>query len=136
MAYQAIYYRDRNGGQPVSDVIDTLATSCQESVDWQISLLNDLSDERPHLPFPHSSALKGKRYRAFRELRCDCGKQHHRIIYRRSHRFLILLHMILDKAGEIAEQDKEIALQRWDDFTARMDANPTAKPRAMGQDAL
>lgn len=84
---------------------------------------------------PHSSALKGEKYRAFRELRCDCGKQHHRIIFRRSDRFFILLHIILHKEGEIPEQDKRVALDRWNDFVARMDANPTARPRAMGNDA-
>lgn len=120
---------------PVGDAIDALRPSCQDSVDWQISLLNDLSDTRPHLGYPHSSALKGARYRAFRELRCDCGKQHHRIIFRRSDRFLILLHIVLDKEGAVPEQDKKIALDRWDDFTARMDAIPTAEPRAMGKDA-
>ena len=92
-------------------------------------------DARPHLGDPHSSALRGEKYRTFRELRCDCGKQHHRIIFRRSDRFFILLHMILNKEGEIPEQDKQIARERWDDFVARMDATPTAKPRAMGNDA-
>ncbi len=135
VSYQAIYYRDRAGRMPVSDAIDRLGPSCQDSVDWQISLLNDLSDKRPHLGDPHSSALKGARYRAFRELRCDCGKQHHRIIFRRSARFFILLHIILNKEGELSEQDKRIALDRWKDFIARMDAVPTAKPRAMGKDA-
>ena len=135
MSYQAVYYRDRGGRMPVSDTIDSLSPSCQDSVDWQISLLNDLSDARPHLGDPHSSALRGEKYRTFRELRCDCGKQHHRIIFRRSDRFFILLHMILNKEGEIPEQDKQIARERWDDFVARMDATPTAKPRAMGNDA-
>lgn len=135
MAYQAIYFRDRHGRTPVSETLDTLDPTCQESVDWQISLLNDLSDARPLLPYPHSSALKGDKYRAFRELRCHCGRQHHRIIYRRSGRFLILLHIVLHKEGEIPEQDKRIALDRWHDFVARMDARPRAKPRAMGKDA-
>jgi hypothetical protein len=135
VSYQAIYYRDRAGRMPVSDAIDRLGPNCQDSVDWQIGLLNDLSDARPHLGDPHSSGLKGERYRAFRELRCDCGKQHHRVIFRRSGRFFVLLHIILNKEGEIAEQDKKIALERWHDFIARMDAVPTAKPRPMGKDA-
>ena len=52
MSYQAIYYRDRAGKTPVSDAIDRLGPSCQDSMDWQISLLNDLSDERPHWAIP------------------------------------------------------------------------------------
>jgi hypothetical protein len=43
--------------------------------------------------------------------------------------------MVINKKGEIPEQDKKIALERWEDFVARMDAVPSAKPRAMGKDA-
>jgi len=135
VGYQAVFYRDPQGRMPVSVAIDRLGPTCQDSVDWQIGLLNELHDERPHLPFPHSSALKGKSFAGLRELRCHCGKRHHRIIYRRSGRFFILLHMILDKEGAIPEQDKSIAIRRWDDFKQRMDAKPTGTPRAMGSDA-
>ena len=121
-------------GEPVSDYIDALDATCQDSVDWKIGLLNQLSDSNPELPFPHSSALKGPRYRAFRELRAHCGRTHHRILFRRSGRFIILLHA-LRKTGEVSEGDKAIALERWEDFTARMDAIPRADPRAMGHDA-
>ena len=134
--YQAVYYRDPRGAEPVNDAIDGLPPPHQESVDWTIGLLNELNDERPHLPFPYSSALKGKDYRAFRELRCDCGSTHHRIIFRRSRRLLVLLHMIVDKrTGEISEGDKKIAVDRWNDFVARMDSIPRGNPRAIGRDA-
>ncbi len=135
LSYQAVYYRDPQGHEPVNDTIRSLVAKCQDSVDDKISLLNMCDDKRPHLPFPHTSALRGTGYGELRELRCDCGKQHHRIIYGRSDRFLILLHMIPGKTGKIPEQDKRIALRRWGDFKARMDAEPTAKPRAMGADA-
>ena len=39
---------------------------CQSEVDWRISLLNGLTDANPELPFPHSSAIKGKAYRGLR----------------------------------------------------------------------
>ncbi len=102
---------------------------------WKIALLNALDNAAPELAFPHASALMGARYRGLRELRAHCGKQHHRIIFRRSDRFFILLHIILDKEDEILEHDKEIGLRRWNDYKGRMDAIPTARPRAMGKDA-
>ena len=88
MPYQAVYYRDSDGNEPVTRAIDRLPVECQDSVDWSIGLLNSLSDARPGLPHPYSSALKGGKYRAFRELRASCGGTHYRIIFRRSHRFL------------------------------------------------
>ena len=80
--------------------VDELDGVCQESIDWKIGLLNQLSDSNPDLPFPHSSQLKGTKYRAFRELRADCGRTHYRIIFRRSERFFILLHIIHKNTGE------------------------------------
>ena len=135
VTYQAKYYRDAEGYEPVSDFIDAMEESCQDSVDWKIGLLNKLSDSNPNLPFPHSSALKGNKYRAFRELRADCGNTHYRLIFCRSGRFFILLHILYKNTGEISEGDKDIALARWEDFKARMDATPRRPPRAMGHDA-
>ena len=99
MSYQAIHYRDRDGREPVNEVIDTLDESCQDSIDWTIRLLNRLTDANPNLPYPHSSALKGDKYRAFRELRTACGGTLYRIIFRRSDRFFILLHILHKKTG-------------------------------------
>ncbi len=135
MTYQAIYYRDAERHEPVNDYIEMMDESCQEGVDWKIALLNRLSDSNPNLPFPHSSQLKGERYRAFRELRADCGNAHYRVIFRRSDRFFILLYILSKNTGEIPEEDKKVALERWKDFKARMDANPRRPPRAMGHDA-
>jgi hypothetical protein len=135
MKYQAIYYCDPAGREPVNEAIDSLGAACQESVDWLVGLLNLTHDGNPTIPYPYSSALRGAKYRGLRELRADCGKTHHRIIYARSDRFWILLHMILNKTDEIPESDKAIGLARWLDFKARMDANPRANPRAMGHDA-
>ena len=100
MPYQAVYYRDDRGREPVNDYVDELDGVCQESIDWKIGLLNQLSDSNPDLPFPHSSQLKGTKYRAFRELRAGCGRKHYRIIFRRSERFFILLHIIHKNTGE------------------------------------
>lgn len=135
MPYQAIYYRDRAGREPVNAAIDTLSPDCQESVDHCISLLNRLDSSNPDLPSPYSSAIRTHRYRAFRELRADCGRTHHRIIFRRSNNVFILLHIILNKTDDIPEGDLKIASDRWDDFKERMDSVPRKNPRAMGHDA-
>jgi len=104
-------------------------------VDWMIGLLNALSDANPHLGYPHSSQIRGKDFREFRELRADCGRTHHRILFRRSGRLFILLHIVVNKRGELPAADKQIALDRWRDFVARMDAKPRGNPRAIGHDA-
>jgi phage-related protein len=135
MPYQAVYYRDSDGNEPVNQAIDRLPDECQDSVDWSIGLLNSLSDARPGLPHPYSSALKGGKYRAFRELRTSCGGTHYRIIFRRSHRFLILLHFFRKDTDQVPEAEKKLALERWLDFTSRMDAPVRNPPRAMGRDA-
>jgi hypothetical protein len=135
VTYQAIYYRDSGGREPVNEAIDQLDEPCQDSVDWCINLLNCLSDGNPELPFPHSSAVRNPRYRAFRELRADCGRRHNRIIYRRSGRFFVLLHLIAGKTSSIADEDLRIAADRWTDFQARMNSIPRGSPRAMGHDA-
>jgi phage-related protein len=135
MSYQAIFYRDSDGNEPVSQAIDRLDDECQDSIDWDIDLLNSLSDARPGLPHPYSSALKGPKYRAFRELRTSCGDIHYRIIFRRSRRFFILLHFFRKNTDEVPEAEKKIALDRWIDFRNRMDAPVRKPPRAMGRDA-
>lgn len=135
MPYQAVYYRDEHGREPVNDLLDGLDPACQDNIDWYIDLLNGLSDANPELPFPHSSALKGPSYRAFRELRPSCGRVAYRILFRRSGRLFVLLHAFEKRARDVPEREKEIALQRWLDFKARMDSIPRGDPRAIGHDA-
>jgi hypothetical protein len=66
---QAVYYRDPAGFEPVRDFVDALPEQIQAAVENQIARLNLLSDEVPHLPFPHSSQVEGE----LRELRCHYG---------------------------------------------------------------
>jgi phage-related protein len=135
VSYQAVYYRDSNGREPVNDFIDGVGPACQDSIDWYIDLLNGLSDSNPERPFPHSSALKGASYRAFRELRPSCGRVAYRILFRRSGRFFLLLHAFEKRSREVHEREMEVALNRWNDFKARMDSIPRGDPRAIGHDA-
>lgn len=129
---QAVFYRDRDGNEPVDAFIDALPAKHQVAIDNQIHRINALCTERhPHLPFPHSSQVEGE----LRELRCHYGKSHYRIFYRRSGKLVVLLHMLEKRTAKIPPEDIKIAQERWEDFKARMDAQPRVPPRAAGRDA-
>jgi phage-related protein len=129
--FQAVYYRAPDGSEPVDDFIDQLSVKRQVVLDKQIDRLNMLTPGRPHLPFPHSSQLKGE----LRELRCHYGRELYRVIYRRSRNLFILLHIFRKDAGPIPEAEIRIAQERWSDFKARMDVDKPKPPRAAGHDA-
>jgi hypothetical protein len=135
VSFQAVFYRDEDGREPVRDFIRALDPSAQDSIDWMIDLLNGLSDENPELGHPYTSALKGPPYRAFRELRIHHGKTRYWIIFRRSGRLFILLHMLPHQGTEIPSAAKGIAVARWEDFKRRMDDHVRTPPRAAGSDA-
>lgn len=128
---QAVYCRATDGSEPVLDFIDGLGPRCQAALDNQIDRLNMLAPEDPPLPFPHSSQVEGE----LRELRCHYGRDLYRILYRRSEDLFVLLHILRKTTGAIREADKHIAVSRWDDFKARMDAPQRRPPRAAGHDA-
>ena len=94
--FQAVYYRGPQGFEPVRDFVDALPDQIQAAVENQIARLNLLTDEIPHLPFPHSSQIKGE----LREPRCHHGRRLYRILYRRSGRLVILLHVFPKALGE------------------------------------
>lgn len=129
---QAVYYRGSDGSEPVNDFIDGLNHAAkQATLDNQIDRLNMLRTSDPPLPFPWSSQVEGE----FRELRCHCGSELYRVVYRRSRNLFILLHMFRKDTGQIKEADKVLARSRWEDFTERMDAERRKPPRAAGHDA-
>ena len=130
-SYQAVYYRDRAGREPVREFVEELDDSEQASLDNQIDRLNLLSDELPHLPFPHSSQVEGD----LRELRCHHGRNLYRVLYRRSDRLIVLLHIFAKRSAKVPEREVQLARERWLDFKARMDADPRVPPRAAGRDA-
>jgi phage-related protein len=129
--FQAVFYRDAAGREPVRELIDSLEEDSQAAIEHQIGRLNLLSDEIPHLPFPHSSQVDGE----LRELRCHYGRELYRILYRRSDRLVVLLHIFAKRTAKIQQRDIQIAHERWEDFKARMDAPRRVPPRAAGHDA-
>lgn len=129
--FRAVYYRDAHGREPVRDFVDVLDDEEQAAVLNQIDRLNLLSDELPHLPFPHSSQVEGE----LRELRCHYGRNHYRVLYRRSERLLILLHAFAKRTKKLPEREIQVARDHWADFKSRMDADPRTPPRPAGRDA-
>lgn len=130
-AFHAVHYRAPEGDEPVRAFLDALDDEVHAVLAQQIDRLNLLSDEVPHLPFPHSSQVDGE----LRELRCHYGRQLFRVLYRRSNRLLVLLHVFSKRTAKIPASEITLAQQRWDDFKKRMDADPRTPPRAAGHDA-
>lgn len=129
---QAVFYRASDGSEPVDDFIESLSDPAkQAAIDNQIDRLNLLTPSNPHLPFPHSSQVRGE----LRELRCHYGPELYRILYRRSRNLIVLLHMFRKDTGKIPEREIQVAEERWEDFRARMDAEKRRPPRAAGRDA-
>jgi phage-related protein len=126
-----VYYRDRDGVEPVNDSIDGLASERQEEIDYKIGLLNRMGRSDPPLPFPHSSQVDGQ----LRELRCHYGRDLYRILYQRSGNLFVLLHAIEKRTGLLPQADVDIAKARFDDFRQRMNRRPPRPPRAAGHDA-
>lgn len=130
-AFHAVYYREAGGAEPVRDSLDQLDDEVPAVLGQQIDRLNMLSDEVPHLPFPHTSQVDGE----LRELGCHYGRHLFRVLYRRSDSLLVLLHIFSKRTAKIPSSDIALAHERWDDFKARMDADPRTPPRPAGHDA-
>src|SRR3954452_15254564 len=148
MPAQAVFYRAPDGTEPVTEFLDQefpleprkrkpstrelqAAATKRVTIDLQIDRLNGLANDDPPLPFPHTSQIGGP----LRELRCHYGRAHYRVLYRRSGKLLVLLHMIRKTSTAVPRAEIEIAKGRWRDFKGRMDARPRKPPRAAGGDS-
>jgi phage-related protein len=128
---QAVYYRDPDSRQPVMDFLESVPAKTRAALVLQIDRLNSLTDTDPPLPFPHTSQIDGE----LRELRCHYGSRLYRVLYRRSERLFILLHVFEKKTGAVPASDITVAQSRWNDFKRRMGEAPRRPPRAAGTDA-
>lgn len=148
MPTQAVFYRAPDGTEPVADFLDDefpveprkkrpsarelqAVASKRVTIDLQIDRLNDLANDDPPLPFPHTSQIDGP----LRELRCHYGRAHYRVLYRRSGNLFVLLHMIRKTSKAVPRAEIEVAKERWQDFKNRMESRPRKPPRAAGGDA-
>jgi len=127
---QAVYYRDKDGAEPVNDFVDGLAPERQEEIDFKIGLLNRVANNDPPL-LPHSSQVDGQ----LRELRCHYGRDLYRVLYQRSGNLFVLLHAMEKRTGSLPQADIDLAKRRFEDFRERMDEQPRRPPRAAGHDA-
>jgi phage-related protein len=132
---QAIYYRDKRGGEPVNDFLEQLlVTSPAASAkidDYVEEHLNGRSPSAPEPEFPITSQIEGE----LRELRVRFAKTRYRVLYQRSANLVVLLHAFEKNTGAVSTSDKAKAQERFADFQTRMDAKPRVPPRAAGHDA-
>lgn len=132
MKTQAVYYRNKNGVQPVADFIDGLADKPAAKIDDAVEeYLNDKDLAAPPPPDPYSSQIEGE----LRELRVRFGKTRYRILYQRSDNLIVLLNAFEKNTGKVPDAEKDTAKKRMADFKARMNAKPRVPPRAAGKDA-
>jgi phage-related protein len=129
---RAVYFRARDGAQPVRDFVEALQPlAARVVIENQIDRLNLCTEDGPPLPFPHSSQVEGD----LRELRCHFGNRHYRVLYKRSRNLFVLLHAFPKTTASIRQREIEIAKDRWNDFVARMRTTPRIPPRPAGHDA-
>lgn len=131
-ATQAIFYRDKRGGEPVDAFIDSLPPKRAAKLDDFIAeYLNERPPDVPPPDFPISSQIEGE----LRELRVRFGNTRYRVLYQRSDNLIVLLHAFEKSTGAVPKADKELAKRRMEDFKRRMNAEPRKPPRAAGRDA-
>ena len=132
---QAVYYRDKTGREPVNAFLDALATTNPRAAakidDYVEEYLNEKGASAPPPEHPISSQVDGE----LRELRVRFARTRYRILYRRSGLLVVLLHIFEKDTDKLAVRDRELAVKRFEDFNARMDAEPRRRPRAAGHDA-
>jgi phage-related protein len=132
---QAVYYRDPAGDEPVNSFLDALAATNPRAAakvdDYVEEYLNDNDASAPPPEHPISSQVDGE----LRELRVRFAKTRYRLLYRRSGLLVVLLHIFEKGTDRLPPRDREVAIERFDDFRSRMDADPRRPPRAAGHDA-
>ncbi len=108
---------------------------CRSSIRWlwisrsTVSTGSPQTSHRSRSPQPHRSTVSCEK------LRSHYGPVLYRVLYRRSKNLFILLHILRKNTGNIPASDIDTAQLRWQDFKARMDAQPRRPPRAAGHDA-
>ena len=129
---RAVYYRDKEGVEPVDEFIESLPAQRAAKIDDYVEeYLNGRSPDAPPPAFPITSQIDGE----LRELRVRFANTRYRVLYQRSDNLVVLLHAFEKNTGAVSEADKRLAQRRMHDFRARMDAGRRVPPRAAGKDA-
>lgn len=77
-------------------------------IDNYIDRMNDLDDDAPPLPFPHTSQIEDE----LRELRPQIGGVRYRILYQRSGNLFVLLHALVKNTGAV-ETVRRLQSRAW-----------------------
>lgn len=132
---QAVFYRDKQGREPVNDFLEELLEAkplAVAKIDHAIEEhLNGRDPRHPPPEFPATSQIEGE----LRELRVRFAKTRYRVLYQRSRNLMVLLHVFEKDTGAVLAKDKRTAETRMADFEARMNTSPRRRPRAAGRDA-
>jgi phage-related protein len=132
---QAVYYRDRNGREPVNVFLDDLSATNPAAAakidDYVEQYLNGKNPSAPPPEHPISSHVEGE----LRELRVRFGKTRYRLLHRRSEQLVLPLHIFAKNTDKLPAREREFASRRFADFKSRMDAERRVRPRAAGRDA-
>lgn len=132
---QAVYYRDKAGKEPVNAFLDALAATnprAAAKVDDHVEeYLIDKDASAPPPEHPVGSQVDGE----LRELRVRFAKTRYRVLYRRSGLLVVLHHIFEKDTGKLPPRVRDLAVKRFADFKARMEAEPRRRPRAAGHDA-
>lgn len=113
MDWQVIFYRDKNGNEPVKDFILGQSDGAIGAILHVFDLLYrfDLSLSKPYV-----EKVEGK----LRSLRIKHSSDYYRILY---FAFLgkkfILLHAVKKKSDKLSKRDIEIAIKRMNDHEAQ-----------------
>jgi phage-related protein len=129
---QAIYYRDKRGGEPVDEFLKALPAKRAAKIDDHVDeCLNGRAPDAPPPEFPLSSQIEGE----LRELRIRFANTRYRVLYQRSGKLIVLLHAFEKNTEAVPASEKSLAKRRMADFKWRMDVRPRKPPRAAGKDA-
>lgn len=115
MAWQVDFYEEEDGRAPVEEFLDSLPRQQKAKA---LALVKLLEEQGTNLPFPYSSQVR----RRLREMRTRFGKTRLRILYfGDSRRIFILLHGIVKTTDKLPEADIQIADQRMEAHTRRLE---------------
>lgn len=117
MKWEIEFYEKEDGEIPVENFLNTLPPKHQAKAIREIELLEEYGI---HLPFPHTSAIKGEDYKGLWELRIKVASDISRIFYflHDGNRF-VLLHGFVKKSDKTPVKELEIARNRRDDYRRR-----------------
>lgn len=116
--HRAAFYRTASGVEPVREFLEQVPPRHRDALRRQIAhacLILDATGLDPE--FPRASQVRGP----IRELRCHYGRALYRILYARSGLLVVLLRGFAKRRRAIAGSDIDLAVERWRDFTRRVD---------------